>query len=294
MTEKREPRRLVASLAREPLVHFLLIGAALFGVERMVRPHRSSEARGPEPAASASSPASSRIVLTAEARKTLIDEFARAYGHPPSPAETEDLLRRWIDEEILYREGLARGFERDDPRVRQRVAQKMSFVIESAVVVPEPTNAELEAWFSAHSATWATSELIDFTQVFVEGNSTASNERASALLAQLKAGAEPANLGDTFPGGRRYRRRKAEDLGESFGPDFAKGIATQKENVWELRLSRFGHHLVRVDRRTPADAPAFATVRDEVKLDWEKAKRASLNAASFAELRKRWTVEQPP
>lgn len=278
-------------LTREPLVHFLAAGALLFAADRIVA---RAPARGTNAPAASAAPSAAPIVVTEEVKRGLVDEFTRAYGHAPSSQETSTLVEGWIDEEVLYREGVARGFDRDDPGVRRRVAQQMAFVLESSAVPAEPSEAELKAWYAAHPSRWAKAALIDFTQVYVEGSNVTASERASVLLAQLKAGADPSGLGDVFPGGRRYRRRAIEDLTASFGEDFTKGMAEQKDETWELRRSRFGHHLVRIDGRSAATAPDFAAVREEVKYDWQKNKRAELQHERVAELRRRWTIEKAP
>jgi len=276
---------LLHRLLREPVVQFLLVGAALFGVDRL----RQHEAPSRSPTAECHEAVPGRIVVTDEVRQTLAEEHARVQGRQPTRAEMDALVAGWLSEEVLFREGLVRGLEKDDPRIRQRIVEKMSFVVDQGIEPPSPSDVELAAWFEAHPNKWATSELVDFTQVFVQGDDPATIARAHGLLAQLDAGAEPAGMGDTFSGGRRYRRRGLGDLRESFGPDFAAGLAEQKEGTWSLRRSRFGVHLVRVDRRTPAERPALAQVREDVLLDYREAKRTAAREGAIAEMRKRWT-----
>jgi hypothetical protein len=279
------PPRLAAAF-RDPLVHFVLAGAALFAIDRAGRPRAPAR-----PDAAPSIAAAGPIAVTDETRRRLAEEHTGAYGRPPTAGEMDALVARWIDEEVLYREGLARGLERDDPRIRHLVAQKMTFVLEQALVLPAPTDAEVGAWFEAHAEKWARPPLVDFTQVFVSGAGADAEARARALLAQVESGADPAGLGDTFSGGRRYRRRTTRDLGESFGPEFTSGLDQQREGTWALRRSRFGLHIVRVDRRTPAARPALAEVRAEVEEDIRRARRAEKLSAAVAALRARWPVD---
>jgi hypothetical protein len=277
-------------LVRDPLVHFLLIGAALFGADHLLHPRQKEV---PVSAGAASAPAP--IVLRAETRRMLADEYGRSYGRPPTDKEMQEVIDRWLDEEVLYREGLARGLERDDPRIRHLIAQKMSFVLEQAIVLPAQfEESELQAWFDAHSDNWAKPALIDFTQVFVNGLDTKAEEQARTFLTQLEKGADPNGMGDVFSGGRRYRRRNVADLAESFGGDFTKDLAGQKEGSWALRRSRFGFHLVRIDRRSAAERPTLADVRAEVEEDLRRTRRAEKLAAEVATLRKRWPVEAAP
>ena len=277
-------------IARDPLVHFVLLGAMLFAVDRVVAARRST---APAAESSPERPLDTRLTLSADARRLLVEEHTRSYGRPPSDTEVKELVERWIDEEILYREGLARGLEKDDPRIRHLVAQKMSFVLEQTLVLPSPTAHDLQAWFDVHADRWARPALVDFTQVFVQGDDTTADERARGFLAQLEKGADPGGMGDTFSGGRRYRRRSIADLTESFGPDFTPGLAEQKEGTWALRRSRFGFHVVRIDKRSPAEKPSLAEVRAEVEEDFKRARRSEKLSEKVAELRKHWTIEVP-
>ncbi|MEO5728290.1 MAG: peptidylprolyl isomerase [Byssovorax sp.] len=272
-----DPRRLL----REPLLHFVLLGVGLFALDHA--------RRGP-----AADPRIARITLGADVRQSLVEGWTSAHGHPPSRAESDELIGGWIDDEVLYREGLARGLERDDPRVRERIATKMGMVLRAQIIVPESTDAELRAWFEAHAERWAKEELIDFTQVFVQGDDAPAQVRARELLAQLTAGADPNGLGDSFSGGRRYRRRKIDDLASSFGDEFVAHLSEQAPGTWVQRRSRSGLHLVRVDRRTSAQGPDFASVMAEVREDWRTARRGQGVDEAMAKLRARWEIVKEP
>lgn len=279
-------------LVREPLVHFTLLGLALFAADRALdgrAPRASSDAE--HESAETAAPRSP-IVVTAEVQQSLREEHARAHGREPTAQEKEELVARFIDEEVLAREGKALGLDEDDPRIRERLAQKMAFVLEQGMEPIEPTDAELRAFFDANPGKWKTSELVDFTQVFVQGSDTGAHTRAVALLAELQGGRDPARLGDTFSGGRRYRRRRVADLEASFGGDFTQGLNEQEEGTWALRRSRFGFHLVRVDRRTPEQNPDLDAVRSDVAYEYKTKARAERLAAKVAELRARWVIER--
>lgn len=268
---------LLREVAREPLLHFLVVGAALFGLEAALRVDE------PEPD-------ERRIVVDAGVRAELADGWAHTHGGPPSDAELDGLVARWIDDEVLYREGLARGLEQGDPRVRALVASSMAYVLESEAVVPSPSEAELRAYFDEHAAEWSEEALIDFTHVFVEGDGEATRARAEELLAQLRAGASPNGLGDTFSGGRRYRRRRVGQLAESFGEDFARALDGQAEGAWAIVTSRFGLHVARVDARSAARDADFERARQDVIHAWTAAQREAERARALARLRARWEI----
>lgn len=264
-------------------MHFLLVGAALFGLDALTRGTPSPSGAGVEEPR--------RVVVT----RAIVDELAAAFrtehGRAPSRAELDAAVAQWVDDEVLYREGRRRGLERDDPRTRARVASRMAFVLRAQSVIPEPTEGELRAWLAAHADRFAVPERIDFTHVFVGGDDAAARARANELLGALSAGASPARLGDTFSGGRHYRGRTVPDLSATFGETFAQGVRRQREGTWALHVSRFGQHVVRVERRTAASGTSdFASLRADVRHDWLEARRDRETRAAIAKVRARWEI----
>jgi peptidyl-prolyl cis-trans isomerase C len=270
------------AVLREPLLWFVVLGGALFGIDRM-RAHAPVTAA---PAVVAAAAPSGPIVVDTQ-RAT--EQAHRRLGHPPAAAELEAEIQRFVDEEILFREALARGLERDDPQIHERIAARMSYVLAESAVIPEPSDAELRTWFDAHADRYAAPERLDFTHVFV---ADADTKRAGALAAQLAAGASPDTLGDTFAGGRRYRGRKLADLAEAFGPEFVEGLAAQPIGTWTQRRSRHGLHLVRVDRRDAARSADFESAKLEVRRAWLDEHRRVASEAALVQLRAHWKVER--
>lgn len=250
-------------MLREPIVHFVALGALLFAANALFAPE------GAPP-----TPAKPTVVRT-----TIV---------VPKELSGGVEKKKWIDEEVLFREGLARGLDEDDPKIKQRVASNMQRVLEGAIVLPKATEGELRAFFEANAARWATSELYDFTNVFVADSDP---KRAAELLAQLTGGADPNGLGDTFSGGRRYRRRALADLSEAFGTEFVAGFAEQAPGTWAIHRSRHGLHVIRVDRRTPAEPPSFDAARGEIEMAFDEKRKNEQLAAAIAELRRKYAVE---
>ncbi len=276
-------------LVREPLVHFALIGVGLFVADAAL-----SNDEAPSSAREAVDPERAPIVVDAAVRAALTEEWSRTHPEPPTPAELDALVQRFIDEEVLYREGLARGLAENDPQIRARVASQMHYVLQSRVNVPTPDDAELRAWFEANAERFARPERVDFTQVFVAGDDPDADARATELLRVLQGGADPNGLGDTFAGGRRFRARRLEDVRARFGDAFAEGVATQPEQAWTLLPSPHGKHIVRVDRRTSASTAEFESAREEVLHAWQEAARNDALEREKEALRSRWEVVIEP
>lgn len=272
------------SVLRAPLLHFLVLGGVLFAIDAARTP--------PVPPAPSVAPASAPrgpIVIDAEVTERVTAAAQRRLGRAPTPPEVDAELQRFIDEEILFREALARGLERDDPMIHERIAARMSYVLAEAAVIPEPTDAQLRAWFDAHADRYNAPERIDFTHVFVANGDA---KAADALAAKLAAGAAPETLGDTFSGGRKYRGRKLADLAEAFGPAFAEGLDAQPPGTWVRRTSRHGLHLVRLDRIEAARGADFASAKLELRREWTEEQRRIASEAALKQLRAHWQVER--
>ncbi|HWB77899.1 MAG TPA: peptidylprolyl isomerase [Nannocystaceae bacterium] len=278
------------ALVREPLVHFAILGALLFTLDAATR---ERDATAPEACGGLAVPRGP-IVVDATLRSTLAEQWTKNHPSPPTDAELAMLVERWIDEEVLYREGLARGLAEGDALVRERIAGQMAYVLGERIVVPEPSDDDLRAAFAADPARWSIPDRIDLTQVFVAGTDEAAEARARELLALLHNGADPNGLGDTFSGGRRFRGRRIDELAERFGDAFVVGLATQPERSWVLRRSSTGLHLVRVDRRVASAAPELDTVRDEVRHDWQATAREQALRTEKEALRAHWEVVTTP
>lgn len=277
-------------LLREPLVHFVLIGAALFGLDWAV----NDAERSPEDLVRNGDAPQASIVVDDRLRASLTQRWSGTHPAPPTPDELGALIERWVDQEVLYREGVRRGFAERDPEIRDRVADQMKYALEEGAAVLEPTDAQLRTWFEANAVALQQPGRIDFTQVFVEGDDAAAVGRAKALLVLLEEGAQPSGLGDTFPGGRRFRARKLVDISGRFGTSFATGLDEEPVKTWTLRRSSFGLHLVRVDRVVAGSTPAFEDARAESVHGWRQEQRAQRLLEATRELRDRWTVVREP
>jgi hypothetical protein len=281
------------SIVREPLVHFVVIGGLLFAIDAWRSSGEPGEVASPAPAAGSAAPAPGArtpIVIDPDARAQIAAQAERRLGRTPSDAELAAETELWIDEEVLYREALARGLEKNDPVIHQRVAQQMSYVLQQEIIVPEPSEAELRAWFEQHRATWAVAEHVDFTHGYFAGPVAAT--RATEAEAELARGTAPERLGDRFTGGHRYRGRRIADLALAVGDEFVNGLAAQPIGTWVRRTSKHGVHLVRVDRVDAPRAPDFAAARLDVRKEWTEARRAAEVAAAMKKLRVSWAIER--
>jgi hypothetical protein len=275
---------LFRTLAREPLVHFLLLGAALFALSAWLRP--------------ASAPASSGEIVATEARiRNLAQNFGRTWQRPPTREELDGLVESHIREEVMVREALALGLDREDAVIRRRLQQKMEFVSEEAAALAEPSEGELDAYLKAHADTFRREPRITFAQVYldpVRRKSTidADAKRLLATLANAGAGFDLSKVGDALMLlGPRYENATPTEVARLFGNDFAEALAKQPVGTWVGPIrSGYGLHLVKVEALMPGGAPALADVRPQVQREWANAKRQELSKAFYAKLRAKYRV----
>jgi hypothetical protein len=268
-------------LLREPLLHFLLGGALLFVLYGSV--------------ANESPQAPDRIVIDEARVASLAATFERTWLRPPTADELDGLVRDFVDEEILYREGLALGLDRDDLVVRRRLRQKVEFLHMDLVEREKPTEAELSAYLSDHRERFRDPARLSFRQLFVSPDAgyPAARQRADELLSKLRTGVSQAELeGDPTLLPRTMRKVSQRDVASVFGAGFAGDVAALTGDEWTGPVaSSYGLHLVRVDERVPARMPELEQIRRPVELEYEAVQRAEANQRFLQELRERYEVE---
>ena len=263
-------------ILREPLLHFLLLGLALFAYYGRVAPDDDGE---------------QHIVVTQAAVDLLATQFEATWSRSPSPVELRGLVDSYIRDEILYREGVTLGLDRDDAVVKRRVRQKLDVLFEESAAQQPATDADLQAYLDAHPAPFRQPAIVSFEQVYF-GSDAVSQQRLDQARAALARGADPATLGQAtlLPG--RQDAMPLDLIARDFGAQFAEQLAEAPVGEWSGPVtSGFGAHLVRVNARESARAPALADVRAAVAREWENERRQQAHATALAKLRERYEVE---
>jgi peptidyl-prolyl cis-trans isomerase C len=257
----------------EPLVHFLIAGAAIFAFYTW---------RGDTVSAS------DRQITVSEAQVLrLANIWSQTWQRPPSANELDGLIRDYIKEEVYYREAIRLGLDTDDAIVRRRLRAKMEFLASSEAETMVASDAVLQAWLDAYPARYATDPLISFQSVYVStsGDEAAALSRARILLSQLQSGVAPQGLGDSISLPKNLTRATAEAIDRQFGEAFAAKLITLPRGVWSGPVtSGFGLHLVRIDAVGAAHAPNLAEVRQRVENDWRSATRLARENQAYQTL----------
>jgi hypothetical protein len=271
----------VKRLLSEPLVHFLLLGALLFGAYGVLgrpAPRESGE-----------------IVVTQGQIASLVGGFDRFHRRPPTAEELEGLIREAVKDEVLYREAKSLGLDREDAMIRQRLRQKMEFVSDRVTELAEPSDAQLSAFLRAHPDLFRVARTFTFEHIFLDPQRHGSRLGADAgrLLAELRRGkpGSDAPPGDPFLLESRFVAAPDADVSRQFGEKFAAALAALPLGQWEGPVaSGYGMHLVFVSASTPSSLPPLEAVRADVLREWQEAERKRANEGFYASLLARYTV----
>ena len=273
-------------LLREPLLHFLLIGAGLF----LLFGWRGGPASLPGATAG---PQAAKIVVTQEDVDQLTDVFTRTWQRPPSKEEAKSLVEDLVRSEIYYREALAIGLDRDDAVIRRRMRQKMEFIFEDISALAEPTDEDLRAFLKKHSERYLVDPQVSFKHVYVNTDKRGKNAESDArqILSQLNEGVDPDTVGDPFLLDTEIRLSPAWDIRKQFGEEFTRSLLELPPARWTGPVrSGFGLHLVLVTKRVGGRLPDLKEVREKVKQDWAVERQKELKDAAYAKLRERYSI----
>ena len=273
---------------REPLLHFLLIGVVLFGVYAYTNRGRIG----------IESPR--QIVLSLDELRTMTAYFESQWHRPPTPQEFQAMVEDRIKEEILYREGLVMGLDKDDTIVKRRMAQKVQFLAEDIATAHEPSTPELKAWFEKNSSKFALPSRYSFRHVYFSPDKRGTNTHDDAAQTLAKIVGQPedspqiAAVADRFMFQDYYGDRTPSAIAKEFGPQFAVALEKVKPGSWQGPIeSGFGWHLVFVDTVIPGRIPAFEEVESEVKTAWLGEQKAQAWQKAYQTMRAKYTVLLP-
>lgn len=263
------PTHLFQSARREPLLHFLLLGAVIFGVDHLV------DARREDP---------QTIVVSAAVQKEARDMFSAGLRRQPSAGDMQKLVDRWTDNEILYREGLALGLDRGDVTIRERVIFKALSVAQAGITLPAIDEAGLKTWFEARHARYDAPALYTFLEAVVTGDSTP--ESTQAFVAALNTNAKSDVQSDL----RSFQQRPRGNLLESYGADFARALDEAPVGQWRAVPSTSGLRVVQVEAIQPPVAARFDAIKEAVYQDWRDDAMAEMTTKAVREMGRKYAV----
>lgn len=257
------------SWQREPLLHFLLIGALLFGLDQLLLAGKDD-------------PRS--IIITAEVDREAAQLFESARGRKPDAEEMRALHQVWLDNEVLYREGLSMGVDRGDSAIRERVIFKALSLVDADLQIPDVDDTELRAWFEARRDQYDVQARYDFEEAAISG------ERSEATVRALAERLNDGSAGDIAAGLRLFKGRPRASIVQSYGAEFAAALDAASPERWQAMPTQDGWRAMRVTAKTAATPASFEALRGPLLQDWRDAKAAELRTAAVRRIASRYTI----
>lgn len=288
-TPKVEPRHSpdkpraswLVRLLREPMTHFLVLGAALFYLHAYLQGDDS--------------PTEQQIVVTAGKVEHLAALFVRTWQRPPTATELHGLVDDYVLEEVAYREGKAMGLDQNDTILRRRIRQKLDFVAEDLSTHIEPTTTDLEGYLKQHADKFRKAPRLTFRQVYFDLDRHTEDLEAtvSSVIAKLRrdASIDASEQGDRTLLEFRYADVSQTEIAGLFGEHFSREVVAFEPGVWDGPVpSAYGVHLVVVDDLQPGRQPELDEVRRDVLREWRHTSREELTTKFYQELLKKYEV----
>ena len=258
------------NLLREPLLHFLLLGGLLFAIDHFIN-GRVDDPR--------------TIVVDAAVDNQARQVFKAARGREPNEDELYALRRVWLDNEVLYREGLALGVDKGDNMIRERVIFKALSVVNAGLKLPPVDNRILREWFEKNRAKYDEPARYDFQEALLAG------ERSEAAMRSFAAALNAGTPGDVEASLRVFKGRPHENLVLSYGPEFAKALEESPPGEWRVLPNGDGWRLMRLEAITPPKPADFESLRGVVLQDWTDATMAERRTAAVRALARKYIVK---
>ena len=256
-----------ANWLREPLVHFVALGAVVY----------LALTWGGQPI----DPSSRVIEVGAEEQARLATNFENVMGRAPTDAELDARIEQFVRDEVLYREAIRLGLDQGDAVVRQRMVAKMDMSASAAAEAAQPNDAVLRAYYEANHERYSGEVLVTFSQVYFRAKAAAED-----ALDRGAFESEPISLPSSV------EDAKLRDVQGRFGDAFARGLAElQASDDWQGPIqSGFGWHLVKLSERR-AEVLEFEALRERLENDWRSEEIAARKTRAFDLLRSAYRVE---
>lgn len=262
-------------LWKHPVVHFVLIGCVLFGLNAL----RHGSGPSDDDAA---------IQIDRPRLEALAGIWKAQFGRLPSETELTSVAHNWAVEEMRVREARRMGLDRDDSVIRRRLAQKYDFVVNNPANLATPSDDALRKYLADHADRYAGPSRYSFEHVFFSSD---RGQKAAFAAAQAALSNPIAAKGDSFPGAPVERNATEEEIRQDFGTNFVLVLPRLKPGVWEGPVeSGFGFHLVKITNRKALAPPKLADVRGQVLADWLADASQEAAAQAGAALEKRFRV----
>jgi peptidyl-prolyl cis-trans isomerase C len=264
---------------KEPLVHFLVIGAMIFAVFSVF-----SDKESPMDG--------NRIVVSSGDIERLGVSWSKRWNRPPTETELKGIVDAYIKEEVYYREALALGLDQNDTILRRRLMQKMEFLSNDLAELNQPDETALNKYFLDNQEKYEIPSRVSFTHIYFSTDKRGAKaaEDAESVLAGLTVKKAPEH-GDSFMLQYDFDQETPFEVGRLFGKVFAESLFTLEPGVWQGPIeSGYGLHLVRISEKIDSRMPELASVIDRVRTDFMFEQRRKVNKEIYERFKERYEI----
>lgn len=240
-------------------------------------------------------PDNTEIVVTKEQIQTLRLGFERVWQRSPGARELSALIQSYIQEEVLYREALVLGLDKNDGVVRRRLSQKMQFLSEDLADLEQADDNTLQSYLDDHVDQYMQPARFSFRQIYFNASKRgqqATQSETESLLIKLKKGEVDGKAsGDSIMISHQFDLMRETEVVRILGAQFMQALRETPTGSWQGPIkSGFGQHLVFIDEFVESKASRLNDVRQQVVRDWSAEKRKETNQAIYEKLRQRYQV----
>lgn len=239
-------------------------------------------------------PANNNVLTISDAQRAFVrEQVLQAGSQGASSASYEQALNTYIEEEMLYREGLKLSLDKDDLIIKRRVVQKMRFLLEDMTPIAPPTDEQLQAWLSQHPERYQTEQTVLFDHHFFS-----RGKRGDAAVYEASAARDALTLGnavlsDPFPLQALVTVVTKEQVAREIGTPASNTLFELPFNEWSPPVqSALGVHLFKVKERHAGRTMTVKEAGGQLRSDLIAAQREAVNSAGLAALRATYTIEE--
>jgi hypothetical protein len=277
-------REKMAILLREPFVHFMVIGIAVYFLYGFYAGQVTSESEN-------------TITITAAEIDWLEQTWQKRWNRPPTSGERQGLIDTYVKESVMYQQALAMGLDSGDTIIRRRLAQKLEFLTRDLTEIPSPSKEEIRVYFDMNQDKYRSPVVLSFTHIYFSPDKRGKQTVADVTDALAKLQSEDEftqsfkEMGDAFMLQQYYPEKTEQEILRLFGTEFSSETFQLPTGKWTGPVeSGYGLHLVYVHDRVESTMPDLDDIQDRVLEDWVADKRRDINEKFYAALLDRYEV----
>ena len=231
-----------------------------------------------------------KITIFESEVNSLINTWVTQVGREPTMSEVDGIIKQLLDEEILYREAIKLGLDKNDIIIKRRLAQKIGFLRQEGDT-SLPTQNEVTDFYNRNLDKYYVEKRITFSHVYFSSSKTDEDDSSKALNL-IKNGSSEANFGEPFLLGKNFSSKTIREIERSFGKTFSEDIQNLTIKEWSGPLiSEYGSHLVFINSIAESFTPNLEEIKNIVINDVVLEKQNNSVKNYLKELRNKYQIE---